>query len=352
MPETMPNKALYYPHLEFGSAAWVKSALLYWEGLVRFVGEVEPNDEPEIRELVSARLIEPIAFEPFRPQVKRLFGERFAELIRQRGGLPDTIPRARGLRADIDLDAKLLEELAQELESQRHREASEVIRTMPEQALVLAATFAAHVIASERSLSPVTDDCVFAAIDTYFAEEGMTSEPKAAPGGLAEADLLIPSPSVDAVASLPVERLLEVRDKLRSQRRSFRRKVERLRAAIAELPTVEAVREQLEAFAADIRDDLDAERQAMREAKVKDDWTFMTITAPAALAVGVTIAGSSSPVLGPIAGVGAVALGVTNWYVQRRKKREASGNYLLSLKTELGPEGRGLTGGLDQLLSE
>jgi hypothetical protein len=351
MAQTGPSKALYFPHLEFGSAAWVKGALLYWEGLARLVGKVQPDDEPEIRELLEAGLIEEIKLEPFKPQVKRLFGDRFVDLLRRCRGLPDAVPRARGLRADLDLQARVLDELAHELESQGHQHASEVVRTMPEQALALAATFAAHVVASEHYLAPVTDDPMFSALDTYFTEEGITSDPKATPDGLAEADLLIPTPSVDALASLPVARLLEIRAKLRKNRRSFRRKVESLRASIAELPTVDAVRDRIRTFAEDIRDDLEAERRAIREAEVKEDWTFMTITAPAALAVGVTIASSSSTILGPVAGIGAVGLGVTNWFVQRRKRPKASSNYMLSLKTELGRRGRGLGSGLDQLLS-
>jgi hypothetical protein len=349
MVDTRPSKALYYPHLEFGSAAWVKGALLYWEAVARLVGDVPPKDEPEIRELVAAGLIETIEFEPFRPQMTRLFAERFVDLLRQCKGFPKKVPRVRGLRADLDLPGRALEDLAQELESQRHRDAAEVVRTKPEQVLALVATFAAHMVASHRSLAPVTDDPVFSAIDLYFAEEGITSDPKAAPNGLAEADLLVPTPSVEALDSLPVSRLLEIRDSLRGHRRAFRHKVEALKTAIADLPTIEAVRDRIELFAADIRDDLEAERRAMKKAQAKDDWTFLTITAPAALAVGVTIAGSSAPILGPVAGIGTVALSVTNWYVQRRKSREASSNYMLSLKSELGETGLGV--GLQQLLS-
>jgi hypothetical protein len=350
MVDTTPTKALYYPHREFGSAAWVKGALLYWEGIARLVGEVQPDDEPEIVELVAAGLIEKIEFEPFRPRVKRLFGERLVDLLRQRGGFPETVPRVRGLRGDLGFQGRALEEVAEELESQGHHDASQVVRRTPDQVHALLATFAAEVVASERSMAPVTDDPVFSAIDAYFAEEGITSDPKAAPNGLAEADLLIPTPSADALASLPVPRLLEIRGKLRSHRRAFRQKVESLKSAIAELPTAEAIRDRLETFAADIREDLEAERRAMKEANVKDDWTFLTITAPAALAVGVTIAGSS-PILGPVAGIGAVVLGVTNWYVQRRKGREATSNYMLSLKSELGYKARGIGSGLDKLLS-
>jgi hypothetical protein len=343
------SKALYYPHLEFGSAAWVKSALLYWDGLARFRGDVEPDDEPEIQELVAAGLIEKIDFEPLGPRVKRLFGERVADLLRDGEKLPDAVPRVRGRAADQQ--ATVIDELAREMESQGREGAAEAVRTMPEQAFALVATLAAHVSACDRALAPVTDDPLFSAIDTYFAEEGITSDPKAAPEGLAEADLLIPTPSVDAMASLPVARLLEIRNTLRRQRRAFRQKVEALKDTIAELPTAEAVREHVTAFAADIRDDLEAERQVMRKAKVKDDWSFLSITVPASLAVGVTLGGPSSPILGPIAGVGAVALSVTNWFVQRQKGQPSSSNYMLSLQTALGRRGQGLESGLDQLLS-
>jgi hypothetical protein len=148
-----------------------------------------------------------------------------------------------------------------------------------------------------------------------------------------------------------VQRLLAVRDKLAKGRRSFRHKVENHKAAIAELPDVDAVRDHMKSFAAEIREDLEAQRDALKEAQVKNDWSFLSVTAPASLAVGMTIAGATAPILGPVAGVGAVALGVTNWYVQRRKGHKARSNYVLALQTEMGRKGRGIVSGLDQLLS-
>jgi hypothetical protein len=247
--------------------------------------------------------------------------------------------------------ASHLDKYALELERRGLARAAEVIRTKPDQALPFIATFAAHVVAEERGLALVTDDPVFSATATYFTADAVTSEAKAAPDGVAAADLLVPTPSPEALESLTVDQLVQIRAKLGKQRRAFRQKVEKHKAAIAELPSVEAVRDQVKTFAEDIRDDLEAQRAAMSEAKVKQNWSFLSVTAPASLAVGMTLAGSAAPILGPIAGAGAVALGVSNWYVQRRKRRPSTGNYVLSLEKELGRKGRGLESGLDQLLA-
>jgi hypothetical protein len=351
MADVLPSKALCYPHLEFASAAWVKGALLYWDGVCRLVGEDRPHDEGEIRELAEAGLLDLIQVSPYRSEVKRLFGERFAELLRQRGAFPEAIPRVEALwgRRVARLTSDL-EELAQALEDQGHYRPAEVVRTMPEQAIPFVVTFASYVIAAERGLAPVTDDPLFAAIHMYFGETGVTSDPREAPDGMADAALLVPRPSLSALASLPVARLLEIRRKLGSQRRAFREKVEAHKNALARLTDFDEARDQTRAFAREIRDDLEAERAAMREAKLKEDWTFFGVTAPTSLSVGVTLA-QSSMILGPVAGIGAVALGATNWYLHRRTKKGPNGNYVLSLQTELGRNGHGVGSGLDQLLS-
>jgi hypothetical protein len=352
MVDVLPSKALYYPHLDFGTAAWVKSALLYWDGLVRIVSVVKPHDDPEIRELVEAGLIENVRSDPFFPRVAQVLGERLEDLMRQRGGLPDSIPISRGLRGRRpDLVASAMKQLACELEHQGRGQAAQAMHAMPEQALTLGVTVAAQTIAGERRLAPATDDPIFAAINTYFGEAKVMRDPKSVPDGFAAADLLVPTPSLEAMAGLPVGRLLEVRSKLANQRRSFRQKIEAEKTAISALPNIEAVTDHLKALASAIRDDLEAQRDLLRQAEVRDAWSFLSVSAPASLAVGMTVAELSGPILGPIGGIGAVALGATNWFVQRRKGRDESSNYMLSLEGVLGRKGRGLEAGLNELLS-
>jgi hypothetical protein len=352
MGDVQPYKALYYPHLEFGSAAWVKGALLYWEGIDRLVYTAQPNDDPEIQELVEAGLIGNAASSETAAEAVPALGERLEALVERCGGLPESIPPSRVPRGRRpDLVAKRLAEIADELEQNGRKRAAQAIRERSQQALTIALTVAAQVTAAERHLAVVTDDPMFSAIDTFFGEAKVTNAPETVPAGLAAADLLIPAPSTKALASLPVAELLKIRDKLAPQRRSFREKVEAHTATIAKLPNVEAVREHLKLFAAEIRDNLEAERDAMKEAKVKDDWSLLSVTAPASLAVGMTIAQSSAGMLAPVGGVGALALGVTNWFMQRRKGQKGAGHYMLSLEGELGRSGRGLETGLNQLLA-
>src|SRR5687768_14972847 len=66
-----PTRALYYPHIEFRSLDWLKSALLYWEGVKRIVPDEEytPNDCDELRPLLEAGLVENVSAVPFAQRI-------------------------------------------------------------------------------------------------------------------------------------------------------------------------------------------------------------------------------------------------------------------------------------------
>jgi hypothetical protein len=352
MPGHPCHKALYYPHVEFGSLAWVKSALLYWDGIARIIVQAGPHDDPEIQELVDAKLVETIEAVPFRPEVDRLFGERLEDLLRQRGGLPSAIPHTRELRGlSPDQLAAGVEEVAQHVEAQGFGLAARAMRVAPGQVMTLYVAVAAEVIARERGLAPFSDDPMFAAIDTYFRATKVVLDPKGVPAGLVAANLLVPTPSVEAVASLPVGRLLELRAKLAKERRAFRRKVESHAESIARLPSLEAVRDHLSAFAAEIRGDLEGQREVIRAANVKDTWSLLSVTAPASVAVGTAVAQSFIPVLGPISGAAVLALRVTSWFFHPRKPHDGREHYMLALQNGLRDRSLGLEAGLNKLLA-
>jgi len=64
------------------------------------------------------------------------------------------------------------------------------------------------------------------------------------------------------------------------------------------------------------------QREALQAAGVASAWSLLGISVPAAVPAGLAL-GGAPPIAVAIAGVGAVALGLTNWYVQRRAKRAA-----------------------------
>jgi hypothetical protein len=337
MPEVQtvqPQKAVYYPHIEFGSTAWVKNALLYWEGIVRARPmDTSAHDEPEIQQLLDKGLIEEIAPDPWRHRALPELGRRLDEVVHAHGGrLPRCIPGVRTPRGTSpEREERVRAEIIEAF--REYPLARKAFLETPDQARALFFTAWADKSAQEKQYSPITDDPIFHVITTYLQNDQITNDPKTLDesNGASIAMLCLPSPSLEAIAQLPVSRLLEIRDKYAAQRRHFRAKVQAQLQAIAELPTPEAINENLEGFRHEIEDDLGAAREATENAKVKERWTLLGISAPASLAAGVSMAATASPLLGPVGGAGTLALAVTSWFMRSRKGEGQKSHYLLSL---------------------
>jgi hypothetical protein len=355
MADIQPSKAVYYPHLEFGSAAWVKGALLYWEGLVRSrPPQSSPQDDPEIQQLLAAGLIEEVWFERDRRRLTPEMGQQVEELMRSHGGrLPPGIPSIEGARgAPPELEQRVRKEVLEDLDG--YPLAQEAFSGDLGRARTLFFTFITDRIANAHGLVPVTDDPIFHAIATYFEQEGITRDATklTEADGSAIAQLCLPAPSLEALAELPVERLLEIREKYAAQRRRFRQKVQAQVASIVELPTAKAIEDRLKTFQEEIQDDLEAAREAVKDAKTRERWTLLGISAPASLAAGMSIAATASPVLGPVGGIGTLALGMTSWFMRKRNGSGPGSHYLLSVDAAVKEPWRRLTRAFGALVNE
>jgi hypothetical protein len=300
----------------------------------------EPRDrDPEIRELAEAGLIENISPAPYREEATEDFGERLEGLLNEDGTLPEGMPGSRNVRGRKRRNLlRIRHQIADRLRARgRNRAADAMLEKRlgsPDATLTLFLTALAEIISRERNLAPMTDDPIFDALAAYLGEGTPGPEPKQVEVGLAAAELLIPTPSCDAVASLPVKDLLEIREKLSGQRRSFRAKIQAQTAAFATLPSEAALRDHLKRFCQEIKDDLDIQREALKASKVKDVWSFFSVTAPASLVVEGVVA-ASAPIALPLGSIGAVALGVTGWYMNKRRGEETKGHYMLSVEHAL-----------------
>jgi hypothetical protein len=206
----------------------------------------------------------------------------------------------------------------------------------PDPTLTLFGTAVADVIARERNLAPMTDDPIFQALSAYLGgARAEREEPKRVEVGLVAAELLVPTPSTQAVGALPVSKLLEVRSKLSKQRRSFREKIQAQTTALGALPSEAALREHLQAFAKEIHGDLEEQREALQASKVKNIWSVVSVTVPASIAAA-GVAAATAPIALPFQGIGTVALGVTSWYLKWRRGRSDKGHYMLSVEHALG----------------
>jgi hypothetical protein len=346
-PDDPPSKALYYPHVEFPSTAWVKSALLYWDGVVRFhPPQSSPRDDAEIQELLEAKVVENVAPEPLRRRlVTETVGPQIEELVRAHGGrVPPRIPGLPPVRgAPAELEDRMLKETLEDLHG--YPLAQKALSGERPQARTLYLIFLVDRVADALGLAPATDDPLFDAIATYFATEKVTEDPTKLTQGSGQgiAELCLPTPSLEAIAALPVKRLLDIREKYAVQRRDFRKKVQAQIATIAELPTREAIEDHLETLRHKIHDDLETSREAVEDAKAKERWSLVGISAPVSVATGISIGAATSAALGPVGGAATLALGVTSWFMRGRKATGAGqGHYLQQLDTAVSTPGEGM----------
>jgi hypothetical protein len=323
-----PSKGLYYPNLEFKSTAWVKSALLYWDGLVRIRSSgTTPRDEPEIQELMAAGVIEEAWVEPMRRRLTPEFGRHVDKLVAAHDGrLPPGLPRMKPALGDTP---ELIRKVRQQVYDDLHdypRARDALWNGDEDQARSLFWTFFFEKHANALGLAPATDEAIFQAIATFFAEEEITPDPSklSHSDGSAIATLCLPTPSIEAISELPVDRLLEIRRKYAEQRHRFRERVQAQLAEIRELGTPQAIEERLKTLQREIEDDLDAAREAVKDSKAKERWTMLGITAPASIAAGITIGDA-------MLGVGTLTLGMTSWFMTRRAGSIPANHYLLSV---------------------
>jgi hypothetical protein len=333
--DEQPADALYYPHVQFRSTAWVKSTLLFWETLLRFrpPGST-PEDDAEIEQLRSAGLIEEVDPTPFARELAPELGQWLQETLGEHPDFASCIPqleRPRGVSPESWDGVR--DQLVADLDG--YPAAREALSGHVGHATAIAMSFVPARWALCKGVAPVTDDPAMSAVMTYLQELGVSRAPGApgqtldGPGAIAQ--LLLPVPSLEAIAELPVDRLLAIRREHALQRRDFRRKVQAEVTAIAQLGTREAVEDRLRAFSQEIQDDLVAAREAVKDSKAKERWTFCGISAPASFAAGLSIAEAASPALGPVGGLGMLGLAVTSWFM-RGRHGNPSPHYLLSIE--------------------
>jgi hypothetical protein len=314
--------------------------------------ESRPDDPPEVRELIAAELIEEVSPEAIPGQALPQIGPRLEELIEALGGhLPKCIPAIRGLRGTPpereEADRAEIVEALRDYPLTR-----KAFTETPDQARAVFLTLWAEKAANEQIFAPVTDDPIFDAIAICLENERVSQDKRTMTpaDGQAIAELSLPMPSVEAIAALPVARLLEIRQKYAPQRRHFRETVQRRVAAIAGLPTAQAIQQHLGDLENEIRDDVDALRKAIKDERASERWSLLGVSAPASLAAALTIV-AMTPAVGQVAGMGTLALGATSWFMQKRKgSRAPQSHYLLSLERATASPWQKLTGALRDLV--
>jgi hypothetical protein len=326
-----PIKAIYIPRIEFHSVGWAKAALLYWEGLLRFVPEgVKPSDPPDIYDLVVEGLVENLSPSRYFKAAREALIARFDKVLeaaaKPAGGTTDEDTLIhRGL-----VDPELLRELENRNLARASRDWARMSPGMAE----LYKTALTCVAGADLHAAPATDESG-GDVAAYFARMKLVfgPQPDVPVNGFAWARGIDPFPALETSGALSTQKLIKIREAYRSQRRSFRDAIQAQVSAVAELSSEEAIRGHVKDRKKEMDVQVREQRRAMRTSMVRDTLKILGVSAPASIGSELSLTGAP-PLLAAVGLVGSVGLGVTE-IVAHRKQRIRAAHYLLLLESEL-----------------
>jgi hypothetical protein len=331
-----PVKALYYPRVHFDSMGWLKSALLYWEGLVRIVPEgLAQADPPEVHALAAAGLIESVSPARYERAATSAFMQRLEKALALQADFSACLggvrrPRDNGKYHLIgvgEIDPGLL----RDLEAYGLAAAEGDWVTMSAEMAKLYMLTLADEIAIQLNAAPATDEPLCDVATSYFARRALSDKPNPMMliDGYAYARSIAPFPSLES-ASLPIDRLLKVRQKYAEERRAFRALVQERAGETAALESVEAIDSHLRDLTSELENEAAIHRRARRASRARETWKFVGIGTPASLGAIVTFAGAP-PLVAALGGIGSIGAAMTEWLLGRRQARRPAMRYLVSL---------------------
>ena len=337
--------ALYYPYIHIQDEDWLKSALLYWDGIRRIVPpHYPPEDTKEVRNAVESGLVldtDPVPYalgaeQRFRDLVMPLLREgsvvgnddmfggsrlalahgfRFVHVDKMTYGLREDL-RRRGLLADHGDWGYLSPELA---------------------------GFYMMCLALEMSgriqAPPVTDEMALEESGQYLLFDADRRKP-IAPGAKTHGVMLslgVPFPAPRDLHDVSLSRVITFNRKRADERRRFRLAVEEAITEVSKLDDRNAILDCLAQKGAEIRQAIADHRQAMAELRVTSVGSLCKISCPASFAAAAGYVATLSAEASVAFGAAGLTMGVANWVAtsraEKRKVIQSSPwHYLLSVE--------------------
>jgi len=333
--DIQPRRALYYPRAHFTSTKWLKSALLYWESLVRIVPDGSAlQDPPEVHELAAIGLIENISPAPFQRAATRLFLGHVASAFRRPGALPfrdERDPSASRRNYKLFSVGEIERDLLKELRAHGLAAVTEDWVTMPSEMADVYRIGLAAEIAKDLHVALAADPPFLEVASTFLAHQKVMGQgiEETPIDGYACARTMTPFRLLET-SHLPTDKLLRARQKYADERRLFRDLVQTRAVAIAALPSVVAIDSHVRDLAFEFESEANVLRRSRTESRLREATEIVGVGAPASIGAGLTLSGVSA-VAAALGGVGSLAAGVTDWVVRQHQTPHAA-HYLLSLE--------------------
>lgn len=333
MPSSRSIKALYFPHIEFRDTDWLKSSLLFWEGIKRVVPSgLQPEDSDLVKRLSDAGLVESVDPSRYLDAAKARFLHRASWIAKSR---PDIRRQSPHLANDYrlvhveKLDRKLLRRLVD-------TGAAKIEGVWAQVRADIAPFYMYSLcsVVSEALWTPMLadSDCDSAA-GYCFGSEG-APDPAAADVGFQLARLTIGFPSPESLHKVSARRLIELRGETEELRHNFRSECEALTDGLSNVRDGSTLAEFLAHHAR--RVDLASERlsAAIAHDAPRNLWGLLDLKAPATLVAAGTLMQTPQPALI----VGGLALGAVRWFFKRPatavlvNEIERMASYLIALE--------------------
>jgi hypothetical protein len=374
MPNTQVpkyGKSLYYPFIEIQDTNWLKSSLLYWDGLRRIVPTpVTPKDNPDVCQAVDAGFLQNTAPDEYRDKAS----EKFLALLEPLTDEADpyyvelTDGRFSGLGSIGDhnigeygqefirnpivaseaWDIELLKQfvpvfwlhptrgsapLFEFLES--HKLASRSGDSYSIDGFVggLYMVCLAREMSENIGTSLVTDSPHVGAFGEYISF-GKFSKPSTEEtlGILLKLD--IDFPTAESLGDIPISKIIKFCEQRKDERKRFRQAIESITAIGSEITDSNALADFLSQQREEIKSAIEDHSKALDDLSVKSVGSLLSVSAPTAVAAAAGL--SIPPVAAVLTGVG-VAVSLVQWWAevrgnQREKIKGSPWHYLLSVK--------------------
>jgi hypothetical protein len=358
------GRALYYPHINLTNKNWVKHALLYYDNISRIVPtSVNPEDSEEIIKIkYETGFIDDHS--PDRREISDTFGNfsrnlerivemdeffhdryfrdyhhhrrRYLEHYEHRRDFYRDLVSSTGTYLHVQkLDRRIKERLfAIGLAIQGRNEWEDWIKIDNEIGL-LYMTYLAKSI-SKRQTMPIVTDLETSFSSSIYFEPSIFSDYK----GEIEyklGTLLISNFIPKNINNVPLDKIIEIRDKYKDERLGFYTSINELCEKLPEINEEEAIKSALEFHSKSIEREAKSLKKAYESQKIETVNSFLTISVPS------TIASLSNfiPAEYKSIGVGAGLLfgiisSVNKVKKERRDLKMNPKSYLLNLQSELG----------------
>ena len=340
------TRALYYPFVNFRSLDWLKSALLYWEGVRRIVpfSDFDPKDGPEVRELVAEGLIESITPGAYTKMAAENFLLRLKPLLDVRGGVfRGTARHNAEILQEPNTNAVIYREKLDEhlidllVESGLAHQWQEALGIRKDVAGLYMTTLSAEVAAHQNLVMAADDICCDVSSLYFNTPDGSLT---ATDDGYSLARLNTSFPKPDSLHNVTLDTILDIRKRYGNERREFRKQMQIMAAKLEKMPSPQAVKDLVEDQRKDVTRALEGLKQSIDETRTNWVWDMLTISVPSGIPA-ILVAAGAPPVSVMILSGTVAAIGLVNWFGKRRgETRDLRNNpwhYLISLTGATDP---------------